>query len=105
MKTRLGRRTPVIGILMAALALGCPMLKSSACAGAEGKPGRRTPTIASGWFRIVSYPQHHLNDFCLFRDQRGTWHATIKLARPRTFCTSAVTGWGRDGRGQVKTRP
>ena len=33
------------------------------------------PTIASPWFRIVEYPTNHLNDFCLFRDQQGVWHA------------------------------
>ncbi len=41
-----------------------------------GQPsGAFTPTIASDWFRIVEYPQNHLNDFCLFRDQSGLWHA------------------------------
>jgi len=35
----------------------------------------RVPRIASSWFRIVEYPQRHLNDFCLFRDQQGVWHA------------------------------
>ncbi len=39
------------------------------------KVHRRTPTIVSGWFRIVVYPRHHLNDFCLFRDHRGRYHA------------------------------
>ena len=43
---------------------------------AVGQPsGAMVPTIASDWFRIVEYPQNHLNDFCLFRDQSGLWHA------------------------------
>ena len=42
-------------------------------AGEEEIP--RTPTITSDWFRIVEYPGHHLNDFCLFRDKGGVWHA------------------------------
>ncbi len=42
---------------------------------ADSKLGYRTPTIASDWFRIVEYSDRHLNDFCLFLDQRGTWHA------------------------------
>jgi len=37
---------------------------------------RRTPRIASDWRRVVTYPYHHLNDFCLFKDNEGTWHAT-----------------------------
>jgi hypothetical protein len=41
-----------------------------------GQPsGALVPTIASDWFRIVEYPENHLNDFCLFRDQSGLWHA------------------------------
>jgi len=35
----------------------------------------KTPVIASEWVRIVEYPGHHLNDFCMFRDGRGRWHA------------------------------
>jgi len=33
------------------------------------------PRIASPWQRIVYYPRHHLNDFCLFRDADQRWHA------------------------------
>jgi beta-fructofuranosidase len=41
-----------------------------------GQPsGALTPTIISDWLRIVEYPENHLNDFCLFRDQSGLWHA------------------------------
>lgn len=36
-------------------------------------PAYRTPVIASPWTRIVEYPTR-LNDFCLFRDGRDTWH-------------------------------
>ena len=42
---------------------------------AKGRPEYPTPEVASDWFRIVEYPRNHLNDFCLFRDQRGIWHA------------------------------
>jgi hypothetical protein len=37
--------------------------------------GCRTPQVVSDWIRIVEYPKHHLNDFCLFRDQQRIWHA------------------------------
>ncbi len=41
-----------------------------------GQPsGALIPTIVSDWLRIVEYPENHLNDFCLFRDQSGLWHA------------------------------
>ena len=40
-----------------------------------GGSRRRTPQLASDWIRIVDYPDRHLNDFCLFRDRQGTWHA------------------------------
>ncbi len=41
-----------------------------------GQPsGALVPTIGSDSFRIVEYPENHLNDFCLFRDQSGLWHA------------------------------
>ncbi len=35
----------------------------------------RIPRVDSAWKRIVYYPHHHLNDFCLFRDAEGCWHA------------------------------
>ncbi len=35
----------------------------------------RTPFIASPWSRIVYTPHNHLQDFCLFRDGTGLWHA------------------------------
>jgi len=33
-----------------------------------------TPVITSPWRRIVEYPDHHLNDFCVFLDLQGIWH-------------------------------
>lgn len=33
------------------------------------------PSLVSPWTRIVEYPGHHLNDFCLFRGQDDRWHA------------------------------
>lgn len=50
----------------------------SAHGGANPGPssGRvRIPCIASNWTRIIADPDHHLNDFCLFKDRQGTWHA------------------------------
>jgi hypothetical protein len=38
-------------------------------------PARRTPVVASPWRRIIEYPEHHLNDFCLFQDAKDLWHA------------------------------
>jgi hypothetical protein len=32
------------------------------------------PVIRGPWFRIADYPENHLNDFCLFKDQEGRWH-------------------------------
>ncbi len=33
------------------------------------------PYLKSDWRRIIEYPQNHLNDFCIFRDLDGLWHA------------------------------
>ena len=33
------------------------------------------PVIVPAWHRIVHYPDNHLNDFCIFRDRDGVWHA------------------------------
>lgn len=35
----------------------------------------RTLRLDGPWRRIVHYPDRHLNDFCLFRDRDGVWHA------------------------------
>ncbi len=51
------------------LLLACLLGATGTCAGAC------IPEIASEWVRIVEYPEHHLNDFCLFRDLAGAWHA------------------------------
>jgi hypothetical protein len=37
--------------------------------------GCRRPKIAGPWRRIITSPTRHLNDFCLFRDADGRWHA------------------------------
>lgn len=36
---------------------------------------RFIPRLESEWRRIVETPNHHLNDFCLFQDAEGWWHA------------------------------
>ncbi len=36
----------------------------------------KIPRIKSEWKRIIEYSDNHLNDFCIFRDLNGTWHAT-----------------------------
>jgi hypothetical protein len=33
------------------------------------------PVLTSEWQRVVEYPDHHLNDFCVFQDEDGYWHA------------------------------
>lgn len=32
------------------------------------------PRIESSWTRIITYPDNHLNDFCLFKAPGGRWH-------------------------------
>lgn len=32
------------------------------------------PVLIPRWRRIIHYPGHHLNDFCIFRDRDGVWH-------------------------------
>ena len=68
--------------------------------------GRRTPRIVSDWFRIVEYPDHHLNDFCLFRDQGGTWHA-IGIMGTGTWAseTSLFHSTGDSLRQRFENRP
>jgi beta-fructofuranosidase len=33
------------------------------------------PRIKSSWRPLVTLPDRHVNDFCLFRDREGWWHA------------------------------
>ncbi|HOJ38879.1 MAG TPA: hypothetical protein PKX93_02435 [bacterium] len=35
----------------------------------------KKPSLSGPWVRLISYPDHHLNDFCLFQDKEGLWHA------------------------------
>ena len=39
------------------------------------RSGIPVPRIAGGWRRVLSYPGHHLNDFCWFRGLDGRFHA------------------------------
>jgi hypothetical protein len=66
----------LLGIVTSAPVHGGSVGEKAPYAGRAGSTsGPLTPVIASKWFRIVEYPDSHLNDFCLFRDRRGTWHA------------------------------
>ena len=47
----------------------------SGCSDPKSKSKHRTPEITSEWKRIVYYPDNHLNDFCIFKDKEGIWHA------------------------------
>lgn len=41
---------------------------------AAGESNVAAPTIVAPWRRIITYPDNHLNDFCLFRALDGRWH-------------------------------
>lgn len=71
-----------------------------------GKEGRGTPQTISDWFRIVEYPSQHLNDFCLFRDRQGAWHA-IGIMGAGTWASEASLfhSTGRNLRERFENRP
>jgi hypothetical protein len=90
--------------------LGCPrrglVARAAESPPVEQGPARRTPRIASDWFRIVEYPDRHLNDFCLFRDEQGTWHA-IGIMGTGTWAseTSLFHSTGKGLRERFENRP
>lgn len=53
---------------LAAGAMGGCIAGKKVPAAAATRGRRRTPRIASDWHRVVTYPDHHLNDSCLFKD-------------------------------------
>jgi hypothetical protein len=94
----LSRRTLIVRAGLACAGgtmFGCSAIPQSN-ARSDKKTGPRTPTIASGWFRIIDDPYHHLNDFCLFKDQKNRWHAMGIMGTGTWASEQSLFHWSGD---------